>query len=264
MLKHRQLTSPKPRRRTSHRHRQTETAWDREEERRQLEKKEEFFMAASHQLKAPVAIIQWCLQSVLEAPPPDPQVQKLVSKALGQAEAMKDLISDMLHVFRLMRDRDQNSYVQVDMNALLQEIYRQFLPSAQNRQVHLRMGAVEVLPPVFADPTYLKQAFVNLVDNAIKYTPAGRGVTLAARHRPHRHEVEIMVTDEGIGIAEADQSRLFTEFFRAASAQDMVHDGTGLGLVLVKHIIEKFGGEILYESQVGKGTAFTVRLPTGE
>jgi signal transduction histidine kinase len=228
---------------------------------RQLDKKQQFFMAASHQLKSPVAIVQWCLQSILEETKGvDPKLVTNVRRALGQADAMSALITDMLHVFRLQDASRRNEFIGVDVNELLSQVLLQYEPIAHNRKVHLTRGPQEQLPLVLADPSYLKQAFVNLVDNAIKYSLEGGSVTVSAEEAKHGW-VQITVTDCGIGIPEAEQEQLFTEFFRGVEAREVAHEGTGLGLVLIRAIITEFGGEVEVKSKVHKGTTFTVRLP---
>jgi signal transduction histidine kinase len=229
--------------------------------KKKADKKNEFFMAASHQLKSPVAITQWCLQSILEMPSVDAKAKEMVRKSLTQANAMSQLITDMLHVFRLQdRQGKAQTYLPVDLNALIEQVITQNEVQAHNRKVHLVRGPIEVLPPVLADQGYLRQAIINLVDNAIKYSPDGGTVTVNAGVT-RDHFVEITVQDEGIGIPETEQSRLFTEFFRGEEARVVSHEGTGLGLVLVRNIVEEFGGEVSLESEFHKGSTFTVRLP---
>ena len=225
-------------------------------------KKAEFFMAASHQLKSPLAIIQWCLQSVIESESTDPKTQELVHKALSQTSAMSQLITDMLHVFRLEnRALQSQDYTYVDVNEVLDQVIVQYELMAHQHKVHILRSARERVPNVFVDAGYLKQALVNLLDNAIKYSRSGGKVTIMVSEAKD-HFVEVAVHDEGIGIAEADQEQLFKEFFRSVEARQVAHEGTGLGLVLVRHIVEEFGGEVKVESQVHHGSTFIIRLPT--
>lgn len=233
----------------------------------QLEKKDakksEFFLAASHQLKSPVAIIQWCLQSVMESTSIDKKDRELVHKALTQSNAMSQLITDMLHVFRLVnREAKRQEYVSVDLNALIAEVIVQYEVAAHKQGVHVVKDSLEVLPPVYADIPFLRQALVNLLDNAIKYSPSGSKVSISGKVAKD-HFVEVCITDQGIGIPEAEQVQLFSEFFRGEEARQVTHEGTGLGLVLVKHIVEEFGGHITVKSELHKGSSFTMRLPVG-
>lgn len=225
-------------------------------------KKTEFFLAASHQLKSPLAIVQWCLQSTIESESLDHQDKELVLKALGQANAMSRLITDMLHVFRLVNKKggQVQTYESVDLNQLVAEAVIQSEIEAHKHDAHVVKGPLEILPPVFADPVYLREAVMNLLDNAIKYSPPGGTINIYCRLASDNF-VELSVQDQGIGIPQADQRHLFHEFFRGEEAQSIAHEGTGLGLVLVKHIIEEFGGEIVVKSELHQGSTFIIRLP---
>jgi signal transduction histidine kinase len=207
-----------------------------------------------------VAIIQWCLQSIEEAEKADPQTRELVRKALIQANAMSHLVTDMLHVFRLEKRRESSqSYQPVDLGKVLEQALAQVQALAANKKIKIARGPQETMRPVLADEGYLRQAVINLIDNAIKYSEAGDVVTVSLEEKAGK--AEFSVKDQGIGISDAEQQRLFTEFFRGAEAQEHAHEGTGLGLVLVKHIVEEFGGEIKVKSEAGKGSTFTVVLP---
>lgn len=217
-------------------------------------------MAASHQLKSPVAIVQWCLQSILEKKDLDPDTKKLVGRALGQADGMSQLLGDMLRVFRIVHKSNQvQNLVPINFNKLLESALKQEELAAQQHQVRVQLGPIEQLPLVLADETYLKQAVINIVDNAIKYSPDGGSVEISAEVK--KGFIELTVQDHGIGIPEAEQGRLFTEFFRGELAKEKTDNGTGLGLVLVKHIVESLGGSVSFVSQAGRGSAFTLRIP---
>lgn len=223
------------------------------------DKRSDFFLAASHQLKAPVAIIQWCLQTLIEDAKLDAHTRGMVQKSLTQADAMSSLISDMLHVFRIDNRTGKESLEPVSLNEVIDEAIMQCEPLAQRHKVLVIKEKVENLPPILAEKNYMKQVILNLLDNAIKYSNDGGKVSLSAV--AHRNFLEIHITDDGIGIPEAEQGRMFTEFFRGEEAKATRHDGTGLGLVLVKRILESFGGEIHFKSSYHKGSTFVVRLP---
>jgi two-component system phosphate regulon sensor histidine kinase PhoR len=220
----------------------------------------EFFLTASHQLKSPVSIIQWCLQSVLELQTVPPDAQKLIRKALEQADGMGHLITDMLQVFRLMSQKSGTETLEsVSFNKIVDDVFSAYEMVAHNKGVHLVRGAIENVPAVMAKETLARQIVINLVDNAIKYTKPGGHVTvnLAAQ----KDIIEIKVSDEGIGIPDSERSRMFTEFFRGQEAKDLAYEGTGLGLVLVKHVVESLQGTIDFRSELHKGTTFFVRIP---
>lgn len=224
-----------------------------------VDPKVEFFLTASHQLKSPVAIIQWCLQSMTEIQNLDPEAKKLVQKSLEQANSMSHLIGDMLQVFRLMSGKHTTTAEPVNLNELIEEVLRTYELNSHNKGVHLMKGEVEKLPTVYGTKTLVKQCIINLVDNAIKYTKPGGQVTVSAA--VEGDFAVIHVVDQGIGIPEAEQSRLFTEFFRGEEAKEIAYEGTGLGLVLVKHIMASMGGEVLFKSKIHEGTKFSLKFP---
>lgn len=225
------------------------------------DKRSDFFLTASHQLKAPVAIIQWCLQSLVEDTKLDAHSKNMVQKALTQAGAMSSLISDMLHVFRINNRTGEEILEPVYLNRVINQAFDQCEPIAQREGVKLLLGKIENLPTILAEENYMKQVIINLLDNGIKYSEKGGKVTLEAE--THKGWIEISVIDHGIGIPEAEQGRMFTEFFRGEEAKATRHDGTGLGLVLVKKIVETFGGSIHFTSQYHKGSTFTIKFPHG-
>ncbi|HEX7216276.1 MAG TPA: ATP-binding protein, partial [Methylomirabilota bacterium] len=116
------------------------------------------------------------------------------------------------------------------------------------------------LPEVSADRDRLAQVLINLVDNAVKYTPEGGSVSLTAR-RPDEHAIEMAVTDTGIGIPPADLPRITERFYRVDRARSRELGGTGLGLAIVKHLVMAHGGELGIESEPGRGTTVRFTLP---
>lgn len=247
--------------------------------------KNRFFQEAVHQLKSPVSIIQWCLNSVLENREQlDAQTVEMVVRSLNQAESMSRLVLDLLRIFKLMRNDQPMSLAPVHPNQLIDEVIEQYKPEAERAQVRLALGPVEVLPIIYSQEQYLKDALINLVDNAIKYSPHNGAVTVSGRLivvkgdppkkkgmlkkketlTKDKKYVEISVQDEGMGISEADQHQLFAEFFRTQAARDAIPYGTGLGLVVVKRCIEALGGVVLLESKLNKGSKFILRVPCGE
>jgi signal transduction histidine kinase len=223
-----------------------------------VDPKVEFFLTASHQLKSPVAIIQWCLQSMTELQNLDPEAKKLVQKSLEQANSMSSLIGDMLQVFRLMNGKHTTTAEPVNLNELLDEVISGHELIAHNRGIHLVKGEIEHLPVVYGTKNLVKQCILNLVDNAIKYTKPGGRVEVKAV--VENGAATIHVVDQGIGIPETEQGRLFTEFFRGEEAKEVAYEGTGLGLVLVKHIMESMGGEVKFNTKLHQGTDFYLRF----
>lgn len=228
----------------------------------ELDNKLEFFLTASHQLKSPVAIIQWCLQSMLEKDTIDTQTRNLAQKALGQADAMSLLIADMLRMFRIMDQPKEIPLEPVLLNHVIDEAVHQCEPAGERRGVRIVKGPTENLPTILANESYIKQAVINLIDNAVKYSQKGGVVTITGK--TSGGYIEISVEDRGIGIPDLEQERIFHEFFRGEAAKEQTADGSGLGLVLVKHILETFGGSISFTSKLHHGSVFTIRLPHGD
>jgi signal transduction histidine kinase len=128
-----------------------------------------------------------------------------------------------------------------------------------NKRIALEVDMGQGMRPIEADPTLLRQAIANLVDNAIKYTQPGGRVTLRARQYDGRQMIS--VEDSGLGIAPTDQARLFEKFYRARRPDTLKEKGSGLGLAIVKSIIEQHGGRVSVESRLGVGSTFTVEIP---
>jgi signal transduction histidine kinase len=124
----------------------------------------------------------------------------------------------------------------------------------------LRFEAADAIPPrVMLDPDRLRQVLINLIGNAVKFTPEGGRVDVALLAEPDA--VVLQVTDTGIGIPHEEQERLFTRFFRSSLAQQQAIPGSGLGLSIARAIVDKHGGSMTVESEPGHGTTFRVRLP---
>ena len=147
--------------------------------------------------------------------------------------------------------------VPVELDTLLLDVFRQGLMMAQGK-VELRL-VHEDQAQIMGDADRLRQLLLNLVDNAIKYTPAGGKVTLALYREPHH--VRIEVADNGLGIAEKDLPHIFERFYRADRARSRRLGGTGLGLSIVEWVAQAHGGAIEVQSEVGMGSTFTLRLP---
>jgi signal transduction histidine kinase len=132
-------------------------------------------------------------------------------------------------------------------------------PQAVNKGLTLTVDASAQLPSVSGDPTLLRQAVSNLLDNAIKYTPAGGQV--GVRILAESSKFLLAVSDSGLGIAPADQARLFEKFFRVKQRGSSQIKGSGLGLAIVKSIVERHGGKVWVDSKLGKGSTFFMEIP---
>jgi two-component system phosphate regulon sensor histidine kinase PhoR len=129
---------------------------------------------------------------------------------------------------------------------------------ARNKKINIDRSGIEGAPQVMADRSKLEQVMVNLLDNALKYTPENGSITISANEADGM--VAIAVTDTGIGIPPKDLPRIFERFYRVDTARSREQGGTGLGLAIVKHIIQQHGGSVAVESTPGKGSTFSVSL----
>jgi signal transduction histidine kinase len=150
----------------------------------------------------------------------------------------------------------------VDVGVLLRSIVEKFSPQAMKAGVDLQLDISDRLPVIMADGDRLAQVFTNLVDNALKFTSAHGQVTLSAKKAGA--EVELSVTDSGIGVESDALSRLFDRFYQVDASRSRTGGeghGAGLGLAIVKEIVQAHGGKIAVRSQAGHGTTFTIQLP---
>lgn len=173
---------------------------------------------------------------------------------------MSRLVNELLDLARLESGQLQMNMRSVDLGDILADVYRSQLPRARAKSIDMEVDAVrEAL--VAGDPDRLAQIFTNLVDNALAYTPPGGAVRLATR--TNGNWVEGSVTDTGPGIPDEELPRVFERFYRLekSRAREERGRGSGLGLAIVHELVTAHGGVISVSSQVGRGTAFIVRLP---
>ncbi len=231
----------------------------------QLEKsKSVFLQIAAHELKSPVAVIQSLLMTLRAAFKKDlpPKAIELLDRAINRCLGMLDLTKDLLEYSRLthhaVADEPEED---IDLAGLLAERLESYADQTNQKQISLESSIEPSLPPVRGVKKELQQVVDNLVSNAIRYTPSGGRVSVVLKGDREKGELVFIVSDTGIGIPEKDIPNLFKEFFRSSNAKEFVAVGTGLGLTITKNIVDKMGGSIHVESELGKGTTFEVRLP---
>jgi two-component system sensor histidine kinase VicK len=173
---------------------------------------------------------------------------------------MLSMINELLVLARSREQRRKVEYKPVDMNLLAGRIRRTFQDEARQKRLAFEMQVPETMPDVQGDGDMIEQALENLVSNAVKYTPAGGKVRVEFSAAADG-SVKIQISDTGIGIPAASKAQLFSEFFRAENARAMDEHGTGLGLALVKEVVDQHGGRIIVESEEGLGTLFVVHFP---
>ncbi len=211
----------------------------------------------SHDLKTPLSVINTNLY-LLERLNDSDQGQARLDIIKLQTARLEKLIQDLLTISRLDY-LPELTVAPVDLAALLGTIGDQLRSAVEQKNLAATFDVPPDLPPVLADADELHRVFVNLVENAIKYTPRGRSITVSAAAQAGSLVVE--VRDTGIGIEAADLPHIFERFYRAASARDSDASGSGLGLAIVRKVIDMHRGSVEVESMPGQGTSFRVRLP---
>ncbi|MEK7585066.1 MAG: ATP-binding protein [Patescibacteria group bacterium] len=223
--------------------------------------KSEFVSLASHQLKTPLSAINWYSETILgeEVGPLNDKQKEYVKNLYDANRRMVELVNSLLNVSRIDLGTFAIDPVAVDFAKVAEEVLTELTPQITDKHLNLEKAYDPALPPIKADPKLVRIIFQNLLSNAVKYTgPSGR-VALAVKKEGQN--VLIRIVDTGFGIPAADQPKIFTKLFRADNVRDKEAEGTGLGLYLVKAVVEAAKGRIWFESLEGKGTTFFVTLP---
>jgi len=222
------------------------------------EMKSEFVATVSHDLRAPLTFIRGYASMLPMAGDLTPKQQEYLDKIFSGIEQMSTLVENLLNLQRIeagvgLEERPCH------VGALLVEAVDGMRARAVAKGLTLRLEASEPAPVIWGDAMLLRQAIANLVDNAIKYTPSGGTVTVGLQ--VVGQEVHILISDTGVGIAPEDQVRLFEKFYRIRRRGMEDVPGSGLGLAIVKSIVERHGGRVWLESQLNRGSTFTIALP---
>jgi signal transduction histidine kinase len=221
--------------------------------------KSTFTLTVAHELRAPVAAIQSYLRLILDGYISPEKQPEYLERAERRALAQLDLINDLLDLAHL-QDPDARVEIEpIDLATVLAEITDSMVARADEKQIQVESDIAPNLPTVNMTPQHAKQLWTNLVSNAIKYTPKGGQVHISLR-RENGHLVG-SVQDTGIGIAEDELGLVFEEFYRTKASKAYTQMGTGLGLTIVKRVLETYGGTIGVTSQVDQGSCFTFKIP---
>jgi two-component system phosphate regulon sensor histidine kinase PhoR len=225
---------------------------------RRLESHRRDFVAnVSHELRTPLASIQGFVETLHDDSLEPAQRKQYLDVVARNAERLRALIEDLLELSRIEGRTQPLALEPVDAAALASSLLRDMRPRIESRR--LAVAAAGASPPALADRRALEQVLQNLLDNALKYTePGGR---IDVRLSSAGGKVRIEVADTGIGIPEADRTRVFERFYRVDKARSRDLGGTGLGLSIVKHLVQAMDGDIFLESREGHGTTVAVVLP---
>ncbi len=223
--------------------------------------KSEFVSLASHQLRTPISAMRWNIELMAgeNLGPLTVEQKAYLQKISRNTEKMNLIINDFLDVSQLEMGTFATEIISVELNSFLEKIYEEFTERIARKNISFNKNYPGGTLTLKTDEHLLHNAISNLVSNAVKYTPDTGAVTVA--YTADQHQITFTVTDTGMGIPEAEQTQLFSKFFRATNAKNEVTEGTGLGLYIVSQAIEKLGGTIAVQSVINQGTTFTVSIP---
>lgn len=231
---------------------------DESEARRIDAVRRDFVANVSHELKTPIGALGLLSEAILGAKDQPEEVVRFASRMQMEAKRLTDLVQEIIDLSRLQSSDPLSKAFPVEVNEIVREAVSQAQISSESRGIYVEIGEIADAT-VIGDRDQLIAAAHNLIENAVNYSPEDTKVSVVAKRN---HDIiEISVTDQGIGIAEEDQARIFERFYRVDPARSRETGGTGLGLSIVKHVALNHGGDVKVWSKPGVGSTFTLLLP---
>lgn len=220
----------------------------------------ELIANVSHELRSPLTSMRGFLQGILDGTIPPGEQERYLRLAHEETRRLSRLVNDLLDLAALEAGDVRLAIAEVYPAAILRTAAAKMEPQAAAKGLRLAVELPDPAPgPVRGDPDRLEQVLINLLDNAIRFTPEGGGITLSARRQGP--VMEIAVRDTGPGIPREDLDRIWERFYKGDRARTRTKGGTGLGLAIARELVERQGGTIRAESRPGEGTTFTITLP---
>lgn len=222
----------------------------------------DFIANVSHELRTPIATLRSLAETLLMGAADEPEVRdRFLQSIADEAERMGRLLNNLLELARIEAGKREWRWQAVPIAAVVQQVANRLRPQAEGKGLRMRLEVPDGLT-VRSDADALAQILFNLLDNAIKYTPQGEVAVTAGRVETADDDwVVISISDTGVGIPPEHLPRIFERFYRIDKARSRQEGGFGLGLSIVKHLTEAHGGKVTVQSEVGKGSTFTLWLP---
>jgi len=228
----------------------------------------DFIANISHELRTPLTAIRLLAETLEDIIDTDPdKAQEFVEKIEVEAYYLNDMVTELLDLSRIESGQAVMTLEPIEAERLVHEVMARMLPLAQRHRVTLRTDVQQGKTPVAADSKQITRVLVNLVHNAIKFTPSGGTITLGTTQLAEQKMQRFFVRDTGVGIRKEELPRVFERFYKTDRARSKADyfgpggGGTGLGLAIARHVVEVHNGSINVESVLGQGSTFTFALP---
>ena len=222
--------------------------------------KSDFVSSVSHEFKTPLTSIKALVERLQEGKVKNPvKMDEYYSMISQGTEKLIRLVNNILDSSKIDEGKIEYDFVETDIGLLIAQIIKNFTRDSSQKRTRIQSFIQSDIPPVSIDRDTMTQAFINLIDNAVKFSIGGRDIKIIAEGKANH--VVVKFKDQGIGIHPDETNKIFNKFYQGRNTPKQASTGTGLGLALVKHIVEDHGGKIFVESQIGKGSTFSMILP---
>ncbi|HLK31433.1 MAG TPA: ATP-binding protein [Terriglobales bacterium] len=225
--------------------------------------KSNFLSVATHELRTPLSVILGYNAMLAESLQDrlDDSERQTLAESIAACKRLIRMVNSMLNISQIESGKMKMDFAPTDLRRLVNGVAALFQQEARSRHLHLKVELPGRAPRVAVDAERIEQVLINLVGNAMKFTPAGGYIAIRVRHHPELRQVEISVQDNGVGIAPEDQARIFDEFAQVRRAHGGQENGSGLGLAIARRIVEAHEGQLRVTSTPGVGSTFSFTLP---
>jgi two-component system phosphate regulon sensor histidine kinase PhoR len=228
---------------------------------KELEKiRQDFVANVSHELRTPLTTIKGYTETLLEGAMKEEVAPQFLQVIQKHADRLTKIVEDLLMLSKVESKEFYLKWERLPLSELIDDVLDFVKEAAEKKKISISRSIILSSLEVIGDRIYLEQVFINLLDNAIKYTHETGEISISALEK-EQGEIQVMIKDNGIGIPKEDLSRIFERFYRVDKGRSQELGGTGLGLSIVKHIIQAHGGKVWADSKLGEGSTFYIALP---